>query len=85
MRPDSLHEAESRHSLTPQQFRELACGDGSPATLAALSRAEYSHRLLLFDLLMDALSPLAGVTGGSLPPSGPGTCSPRHSARIRQR
>ncbi|WP_406385059.1 HEXXH motif domain-containing protein [Streptomyces sp. NBC_01618] len=63
MRPDSLHEAESRHSLTPQQFRELARGDGSPATLAALSRAEYSHRLLLFDLLMDTLSPLAGVTG----------------------
>lgn len=63
MRPDSPHEVESRHSLTPRQFRELARGEGSPATLAALSRAEYSHRLLLFDLLMDALSPLDGVTG----------------------
>ncbi|MFE9968083.1 HEXXH motif domain-containing protein [Streptomyces sp. NPDC005525] len=64
MGPDSLHEAESRHSLTSQQFHELARGDGSPATLVALAGAEFSHRLLLFDLLMDTLSPLAGVTGG---------------------
>ncbi|MGW4027792.1 HEXXH motif domain-containing protein [Streptomyces sp. NPDC004838] len=63
MRPDSLHEARSRHSLTPRQFRELARGGGTSDTLAALARAERSHRLLLFDLLMDALAPLTGVTG----------------------
>ncbi|MER7107103.1 HEXXH motif domain-containing protein [Streptomyces sp. NPDC000229] len=63
MRPDSLPEAESRHSLTSRQFHALARGEGGTDVLATLSRAEFSHRLLLFDLLMDTLTPLTGVTG----------------------
>ncbi|MFF8831911.1 HEXXH motif domain-containing protein [Streptomyces sp. NPDC015131] len=63
MRPDPLRRAESRHSLSPRHFRELARAEGGHEALTCLSRAEYSHRLLLFDLLMDALTPLAGVTG----------------------
>ncbi|MFF8291479.1 aKG-HExxH-type peptide beta-hydroxylase [Streptomyces sp. NPDC016309] len=62
MRPDSLHEAESRHSLTPGHFHELAGGAGGSGALEALAGAEFSHRLLLFDLLMDTLTRLAGVT-----------------------
>ncbi|MDJ0462626.1 HEXXH motif-containing putative peptide modification protein [Streptomyces sp. H27-C3] len=62
MRPDSRHAAQAQHSLTHQQFRELARGDAGRATLAALARAEFSHRLLLFDLLMDAVSPFAGLS-----------------------
>ncbi|QGV79491.1 HEXXH motif domain-containing protein [Streptomyces ficellus] len=63
MRPDPPQAAESRHSLRPHQFRELAAGEGGPETLTVLARAEYSHRLLLCDLLMDTLAPLPGVTG----------------------
>ncbi|OKK02534.1 hypothetical protein AMK26_23140 [Streptomyces sp. CB03234] len=63
MRPDPTHEAESRHSLTSRQFHELARGEGGTGALTTLARAEFSHRLLLFDLLMDTLTPLTGVTG----------------------
>ncbi|MFI5808277.1 aKG-HExxH-type peptide beta-hydroxylase [Streptomyces sp. NPDC051561] len=62
MRPDLPYDAQATHSLTQEQFRELAAGSGSPATLAALARAEFSHRLLLFDLLMDCLNSLAGAS-----------------------
>lgn len=68
MRPDSRHEAESRHSLTPQQFREITRGDCANGTLTALARAELSHRLLLFDLLMDGLAGRTDATG-PLPPA----------------
>lgn len=56
-------EAEPLHRLTPRQFESLTRGEGDADALAELVRAEHSHRLLLLDVLLDALEPLAQVAG----------------------
>ncbi|MFF4796941.1 HEXXH motif-containing putative peptide modification protein [Streptomyces sp. NPDC001351] len=66
-RTPAAGEAEPLHGLTPRQFESLTHGEGDADALAELVRAEHSHRLLLLDVLMDALTPLAGAATGPLP------------------
>lgn len=63
VRTPAAGEVEPLHRLTPRQFESLAHGEGDVDALAELVRSEHSHRLLLLDVLLDALVPLAGAAG----------------------
>jgi HEXXH motif-containing protein len=68
-RTQTAGDAEPLHRLTPRQFESLTQGEGDADALAELVRAEHSHRLLLLDVLLDVLAPLAGAAG-QLPAAG---------------